>query len=122
MTNRSSQPTIERRSFLTRLSIAGGAFISSMAGTETTAQAQSAAGTRWQPVRHELDDWMDKIPGKHRMIVDTISPDGFGLAILFSNNYYIANQTGYGLKDSDLALIVVARHNSTPFAFNDAMW
>jgi intracellular sulfur oxidation DsrE/DsrF family protein len=26
------------------------------------------------------------------------------------------------LQNSDLAVVIVARHNSTPFAFNDAMW
>ena len=26
------------------------------------------------------------------------------------------------MQDSDLAVVIVARHHSTPFAFNDAMW
>ena len=30
-----------------------------------TAQGQSQAGARWQPERHEADDWLDKLPGKH---------------------------------------------------------
>jgi intracellular sulfur oxidation DsrE/DsrF family protein len=28
----------------------------------------------------------------------------------------------YGLKDSDLAVVIVARHKSTSFAYNDAIW
>ncbi len=48
--------------------------------------------------------------------------EGFGYALLFANNYFIANHDGYGLKDSDLAVVIVARHHATAFAFNDAIW
>ena len=118
MTEKSLQPPIQRRSFLTRLSIGITAFL----GGGAAAQAQSTSNARWQPAQHELDDWMDKMPGKHRLLFDTVAPDGFGLALPFSNNFYRANQSGYGLRDGDLAVIIVARHDSTPFAFNDAMW
>ena len=121
MTGKSFQWPLQRRSFLTRLSAGVAAFAAGAAGGGATAEAQSTANARWQPGRHELDDWMDNVPGKHRLIFDTVTAEGFGLALPFSNNYYTANQTGYGLKDSDLAVIIVARHNSTPFAFNDAM-
>jgi len=42
--------------------------------------------------------------------------------LLYSSNYFVANQSGYGLQNSDLAVVIVARHNSTPFAFNDEIW
>jgi intracellular sulfur oxidation DsrE/DsrF family protein len=93
-----------------------------VAGKGTSAGAQSAATAPWKPALHELDDWMAQLPGQHRFIIDTVDPEGFTLALPFANNYFRANQSGYGLKDSDLAVIVVARHHSTPFAFNDAMW
>jgi intracellular sulfur oxidation DsrE/DsrF family protein len=86
------------------------------------AGAQAEAERRWQPARHEQDDWLERIPGKHRFIFDSITPDAFGSAMLFANNYFIANQNGYGLQSSDLAVVIVARHFSTPFAFNDAIW
>jgi intracellular sulfur oxidation DsrE/DsrF family protein len=122
MTEKGSQSPLERRSFFARLSVGVTAVAAGLIGRGETVQAQSGGNAQWQPGRHELDDWMDKIPGKHRFIFDTVTVDGFGLALPFANNYYRANQTGYGLNDSDLAVIIVARHNSTPFAFNDAMW
>jgi intracellular sulfur oxidation DsrE/DsrF family protein len=122
MTEKGSQQPLQRRSFLTRLSVGATAFVAAVAGQSTLAGAQSGAGASWQPARHELDDWMDKLPGKHRFVFDTISADGFGIALPFSNNYYRGNQAGYGLGDSDIAVIIVARHNSTPFAYSDAMW
>jgi hypothetical protein len=56
------------------------------------------------------------------MIFDTTTPDGFGAALLFGNNFLDANKNAYGLEYSDLGLVIVARHNSTPFAFNDSIW
>ena len=53
---------------------------------------------------------------------DTTTPDGFSSALLYANNYFIANQTGYGLKDSDLAVVIVARHHATQFAYNEGIW
>jgi intracellular sulfur oxidation DsrE/DsrF family protein len=103
---------------MTRLTSAFGVF----AAGATAAQAQSAGTASWQPSRHEQDDWMDKVPGKHRFIFDTTTAAGFGGAILFANNYFIANQNTYGLQNSDLAVIIVARHQSTAFAFNDTIW
>jgi len=32
------------------------------------------------------------------------------------------NRTEYGLQNSDLAVIIVMRHRSTGFAYNDAIW
>ncbi len=111
----------DRRSFLTRLgagvTVAGGALA---AGT-SLATAQSAS-TNFRPARHSQDDWMDKIPGKHRFVFDTTSPAGFGAALAYANNYLTANKSGYGLNDSDAAVVIIARHFSTPFAYNDAMW
>ena len=80
------------------------------------------SGPRWQAARHEEDAWFDQIPGKHRLVFDTTTPDGANWAATFANNYYTANGSGYGLKDADLAVIIVMRHNSTSFAYSDAIW
>lgn len=77
---------------------------------------------RWQPARHEKDDWLDKLPGKHRLVFDATTPDGFGEALAFAGNFMRVNHTDYGLEDTDLAVVIVARHHATPFAYNDAMW
>lgn len=86
------------------------------------AQVKQPASARWEPVRHEKDDWLDQIPGKHRMVFDSITPETLGDAILFAGNFIKVNKSDYGLESNDLALVVVMRHLSTPFGFNDAMW
>jgi len=86
------------------------------------AREKSTATARWEPARHEKDDWLDKLPGKHRLVFDTIAPNGLGQALAFAWNFMVVNRKDYGLQSSDLAVVVVARHRSTPFAYNDAMW
>jgi intracellular sulfur oxidation DsrE/DsrF family protein len=93
-----------------------------LVGGGAALQAQSGGEARWQPGRHTQDDWLDKIPGKHRFVFDTTMPDGFGSSILYSNNFFEANKNDYGLGDADSAVVIVARHFSTVFAYNDAMW
>ena len=116
----SSSP--QRRSFLTSLK-AGVASLAAMAfGGVAMAQVKSAATSRWEPARHEKDDWFDQLPGKHRLVFDTIAYDHLADAILFANNFIRVNQADYGLRSNDLAVVIVVRHRSTPFGYNDAMW
>jgi len=119
---RSAQRSSERRSFLTRFN-AGAASIAALAmGGLAMAQVKSAPAGRFEPARHDKDDWMDQIPGKHRLVIDTTSPDGFRDGLLFASNFLLANRNDYGLQNQDMAVIVVARHLSTEFGFNDTMW
>lgn len=111
----------ERRSFLSRFHL-GAATIAALA-LRGRAGAQTATPPgRFEPARHDKDDWMDQIPGKHRLVFDTVSNEAMGEALLFASNFFTANRTDYGLKDSDLAVIILARHRSTALGFNDAMW
>jgi hypothetical protein len=109
----------DRRSFLTQLG--AGVTAAGVVGKVEFANAQSAP-TSFTPARHAQDDWMDKIPGKHRFVFDTTTPASFGAALAYANNFLTASQTGYGLTDQDGAIIIVARHFSTVYAYNDAMW
>ena len=119
---RPAERTSERRSFLTRFN-AGAASIAALAmGGLAMAQVKSAPAGRFEPARHDKDDWMDQIPGKHRLVVDTTSEDGFRDALLFASNFMLANRNDYGLQNQDMAVIVVARHLSTQYGFNEAMW
>ena len=112
----------ERRSFLTRFN-AGAAAIAALAvGGVARGQQKSAAPARWEPARHDKDDWMDAIPGKHRLVIDTTSVEGFRNALLFASNFMLANRNDYGLQDQDLAIIIVARHISTAYGYNSDMW
>jgi hypothetical protein len=114
---------VARRSFLARLgagmSVAG---VSLFSGSPEAAAQAASAGGRFQAARHSQDDWMDSLPGKHRFVIDTTSAAGFGAALLYANNFFTGNDSGYGLKDPDAAVIIVARHFSTPFAYKDAVW
>jgi hypothetical protein len=112
---------VARRSFLTRLG-AGVTVLGSglAAGTGIAAAQSTSTGSR--PMRHPQDDWMDKLPGKHRLVFDTTTPAGFGAAVAYANNFLTASKDGYGLTDQDHGIIIVARHFATPFAYNDAMW
>jgi len=56
------------------------------------------------------------------MVFDTTTPVGLSSALMFARNYFLASQQAYGLKDSDLAVVIVVRHLATPLAYNDAMW
>jgi intracellular sulfur oxidation DsrE/DsrF family protein len=119
--NQESIPSTERRSFLTRLNKGAVAALGAIA-LRGAAKAQVKQATRFEPVRHEKDDWLDQAPGKHRLVFDTINADGLGQSLLFANNFIRVNRTDYGLQSTDLAVIVIVRHRSAPFGFTDAMW
>ncbi len=115
------QSSIARRKFLARLG-AGASVVGASVISSPSAEAQGAADAAWRPARHTQDDWYDKIPGVHRFLFDTSTGDSMGWALQFATNYFTANQDVYGLKESDLAVVIVARHKSTSFAYNDAIW
>lgn len=115
-----SSSSLERRSFLTRLNT-GIASLAAMAGA-AMAQETSMSHARYEPARHEKDDWLDQLPGKHRVVFDSTTPDGFGEALFFANNFIHVNRSEYGLQNNDMAVVIVVRHRSTQFGYNDAMW
>ncbi len=115
------QSSMARRLFLARLGMGAGV-VGAGVISSPGAEAQGAADAQWRPARHTQDDWYDKIPGMHRFLFDSSTAESMGLALQFATNYFKANQDAYGLKDSDLAVVIVARHKATSFAFNDAIW
>jgi hypothetical protein len=118
----------QRRSFLARLAAAAAAFGLGPA----SAQAQDAAskpsapaasaGSHWQAAREAKDDWYDQIPGKHRLVFDSVSPEGVASAVQFTGNFFTGNKNGYDLEPSAVGVIIVMRHRATQFAFTDAIW
>src|SRR3954471_5278935 len=113
-----------RRSFLARFSgIAAGLGIAAVDARAQDAQPGTASPqARWQPARDAKDDWFDQIPGKHRLLFDTLTDAGLHEARGFANNYFDASKSGYGLEQTDLAVVVCLRHFATPFAFTDVFW
>jgi hypothetical protein len=45
-------------------------------------------------------------------------PEAFG----FAGNWVRVNKDQYNLADTDLAVVMVARHGTGPFAFNETIW
>jgi intracellular sulfur oxidation DsrE/DsrF family protein len=123
--DRTSGP-VGRRSFLSRIAAGAGAFgaafsAGSVVQAQSSAPAHGTAGG-FQPAHHPEDDWFDQTTARHRFFYDTTTPDGYGQALFFARNYFVANATGYKLTDSDLAQVLCMRHQSTSFAFTDPMW
>jgi len=107
-----------RRRFLAQFGIAS-ASLGAIVGSAIPAQAQSAPPS---PRRHAADDWMDALPAAHRMVFDAVSATGAEDIRHYASNVFLANRTGYDVDSRDVGVIIVLRHNATPFAYNDAMW
>jgi intracellular sulfur oxidation DsrE/DsrF family protein len=123
MTKETPKSPVARRSFLTRFGAGATAFGAAFAVGVPSAKAQTGSiGSDWEPTRHAEDDWFDELPGGHRFILDNTTSAGFSGSMLYANNFMNVNNNAYGLENSDMAVVILARHFSTPFAFNDAMW
>jgi hypothetical protein len=107
-----------------RLMLSGiGAALAAFTLRSRSVQAQPAPGARpFEPARHPQDDWMDALPGKHRTVIDCAAAAAAGTGVFYANNIFTANRNGYQLADSDVAVIVVLRHEATAFAYTDAIW
>jgi hypothetical protein len=108
--------TLARRSLMSGLSAAA-----AFALTSKTTIAQTPARP-FQPARHSQDAWFNAVHGTHRNFIDASTASGAGGAILYANNLYEANKTGYSILEKDIAVVVCLRHFATAFAFNDAIW
>lgn len=65
---------------------------------------------------------MGELPGLHRAFVDTAATEGGITAMNYANNILAAHVQDYGGSESDYAMIVCFRHQTTPLGYNDAMW
>ncbi|MEP7116175.1 MAG: hypothetical protein ABI880_01230 [Acidobacteriota bacterium] len=84
-------------------------------------QAQSATAP-FTPARHEQDAWIPALPGKHRVVLDVVSPTGVPDGIRFAGNLFNGNKTGYGVEEAEMAIILVLRHSATAYGYSDAIW
>lgn len=108
-----------RRSLVTGMGVAAAAV--ALTGTRASAQAPAPV-TTFTPARHDQDAWLDKISGKHRMVLDVTTANGVPEALGFANNLFNGNKSGYDLNDADLAMVICLRHFATVFAFTDPIW
>lgn len=115
-----SLPLAPRRSFLTRFNT-GLASLAALAGV-AAAQEKAAVASPWQPARHDEDNWLDNNTAKHRVLFDSINSDSAGEALSFASNYYQTNLNDYKVKNSELGVVIVLRHRSAVFGYNDTIW
>jgi len=106
-----------RRSMMSGL----GAAAAVVALGSRTANAQSPA-RGFQPARHAQDAWLNAVAGTHRTFIDASTVNGAGEGMLYANNLYEANKSGYALPERDIAVVVCLRHFATVFAYNDSIW
>lgn len=85
-------------------------------------QAGAATSSGPQAKDDSQDGWLDQGGRLHRIIFDTISTKGAGEALNFADNFYKSNQSGYGIPGKDLSVVIILRHFSAVFGFNDAAW
>ena len=105
-----------------RALVAGlGATLAALTTGAKPLRAQSAPRGN-SPTRHDLDRWMDELPTKHRIFVDTASREGGQNGVMFAGNVFNINESAYGVKPADVGLIICFRHQSTPYGYNEAMW
>ena len=107
-----------RRSFLSRFTASAALFSAGQAPVVPPAAPASPAA----PLRHPQDAWLDQTSARHKVVFDTYFSDRFSEAVGFAGNFFRINKSEYGLTDADLAVVIVARHGTAPFAFNEAMW
>jgi len=85
-------------------------------------EAQGASSESFTPTLHAQDEWMSGMKGQHRIVLDVTSPTGVPDAIRFANNLLAGHKNGWGVEESDVAVLVCFRHGATPFGYTDAIW
>jgi intracellular sulfur oxidation DsrE/DsrF family protein len=118
------QTTVGRRALLSNLGVAAVAGLA-VSASQVSAQPAPHASMQpagFQPARHSQDNWLDEMPGIHRVIVDSSSLAGGGSALWYANNILSAHVDAYEGSAADYAMIVCFRHLSTPYGFDDGIW
>ncbi|HET9055523.1 MAG TPA: hypothetical protein VFN30_01620 [Chitinophagaceae bacterium] len=101
-------------------------FIGTLAGsaalgiTAVAAPLQALAGEEKQPDISDADKWFNKITGKHRVVYDVPHPHEI-FPFAWPRVFLITNQVT-GSPEKDCSVVVVLRHDSIPYAFEDRLW
>lgn len=104
-----------RRGFLGAVGAAAAALV---AGRWSTATADILPTHASHPAG---DEWISRIRGKYKQVVDCTTPnDGFGAA--FGLNFLDTTKQTLALDGKDLTSVVGYRHMSMPLMLDDAMW
>jgi intracellular sulfur oxidation DsrE/DsrF family protein len=115
-------PTCDNAGMFRRTFLAAASGVAAILAPGAAAAATQTTATRPEPKRHAQDDWLDQAPTGHRAVFDCWMSDTAGETIGFAGNWLRVNKDQYGLADGDLAVVIVVRHGSAPFAFSEALW
>lgn len=92
------------------------------AACSSGAKGSDTAAASWEPTPENIDSWLDKPGTRHRMVFDSLSGEGGAEALAFANNFIHVNESDYGLKPEQLGVVVIFRHMSTPYGYNQGIW
>lgn len=99
--------TTSRRGFVGAMAALG---LQQLFPTEALAQASAPS-----------DAWLDRVKGKHRVLLDVPEPDG-GTALRHAHGVLDTWQGTYGVPARDVSVVVVLYGRTTPWGVTDAMW
>lgn len=68
----------------------------------------------------ELDNWISKIKGKHRMVFDVTQPHDI-LPFAWPKVFLMTNEAT-GSTETDCCAVVVLRHDAIPYAMESSLW
>jgi intracellular sulfur oxidation DsrE/DsrF family protein len=107
-----------RRTFLTGWRTA----LASIAAVSTLARAEDKLAAPWKATTHDVDAWLGNNQAKHRVVFDTTDTENLGEALFFASNFINTNRTAYNIPATDLSVVIIVRHRTAIFGYNDAIW
>ena len=103
-----------RRGFVKTVAAGAAALL---AGKSSVASAETV--TRFD-AKPSPEDWVKRIHGLHRQVVDVTMPNG-GFAPVFALNF-IDSYKSLGVAENQLTSVVSHRHFAMPLLLNDSIW
>lgn len=104
------------------VALAAGMAAACSSGAKSEGNSAGAGASSWEPTAEDKDSWLDKPGTRHRMVFDSVSGDGGSEALGFATNFIHVNESDYGVKPEQLGVVVIFRHGSTPYGYNNAVW
>jgi hypothetical protein len=104
-----------RRKFIGSLAFGAGA-----AGLAAFATPMKAAVPHSTADANDVEGWLKKIKGSHRVVFDASEPNN-AFSIIWTWAFYATNNQS-GSSDNDLTAVCIFRHNALPFALDDKLW
>ncbi len=123
-TRQTSGGHVDKQNMMQRRAIIAGLGAVAAAGAlgAGSAEAQGPSSDSFTPMLHPQDEWMSAMKGKHRIVLDVTSPTGVPDAIRFAGNLLTGHKNGWGVEESDVAVLACFRHGATPYGYTDAIW